>query len=118
MYDDIMSEDLAGARPGEVDPGSPTRTCANRRIQSMCRCRRNGTCSKEAAAEVYAGLWRIEELFGETLGAGSPEHDIGVINSLIRHVRSGNGCMSDRFTWDGGRRRFGETCDAVLGSID
>src|SRR5882672_2516897 len=31
---------------GEVDAGSPTRTCANERIESMFRFRRNVTCSR------------------------------------------------------------------------
>src|SRR4029077_17225720 len=40
---------------GEVDAGSPTRTCANQRIESMFRFRRNGTCARVATEGTHGG---------------------------------------------------------------
>jgi hypothetical protein len=63
-----MRSTAASACSGEADAGSPTRTCANDRIESMFRFRRNGTClsacGRVAAALALAAAVGIVPAFG------------------------------------------------------
>ena len=56
-----MPVDRSSACSGEVDAGSPTRTCANERIESVFRSRRHGTRSRRARDDggfiIVAVLW-------------------------------------------------------------